>query len=208
VLGSQANFTRFLVQHSEYHPFGAKGKYVLAHSTRLGIEQPWGGPSPFVPLAERFYAGGGNSLRGFAINEAGPRDATTGFQVGGEAMFVNNLELRLPPVLLPFTGKDLSPVIFHDMGNVFASTGDLFPSLFRVTQKNREQCELVTITSTCDFNYLSHAIGGGIRYKTPIGPVRLDVGYNLNSPLFPIRSQSTFETLHRWNFFFSIGQTF
>ncbi len=202
VLGSQANFARFLVQHSEYHRFGYKGRYVLAHSTRLGIEQPWGGPSAIIPLPERFFAGGGNSLRGFAINEAGPRDPVTGFQVGGGAMFVNNLELRLPPVLLPFIGKDLSPVIFHDMGNVFESSSDLFPSLFRWSE--RTECS----STTCNFNYTSHAVGGGIRYRTPIGPVRFDVGYNLNPPVFPIGNQNRSEVLHRVNFFFSIGQTF
>jgi outer membrane protein assembly complex protein YaeT len=200
VLGSQANFARFLIQHAEYHRFGYKGRYVLAHSTRLGFAQPWGGPSAIIPLPERFFAGGGNSLRGFAINEAGPRDPVTGFQLGGGAMFVNNLELRLPPVLLPFIGKDLSLVIFHDMGNVFESSSDLFPSLFRWSE--RTECS----STTCNFNYTSHAVGGGIRYRTPIGPVRFDVGYNLNPPVFPIGTRT--EVLHRVNFFFSIGQTF
>jgi outer membrane protein assembly complex protein YaeT len=207
VLGSQANFGRFLVQHSEYRAFGRKGRFVFAHSVRLGIEQPWGGPSAIVPLPERFYAGGGNSLRGYATNEAGPRDLVTGYQLGGDAMFVNNLELRLPPVPLPFIGKDLSLAIFHDMGNVFASTSDLFPSLIRWSQRNQAECQNPSTTS-CDFNYTSHAVGGGIRYRTPIGPVRFDVGYNLNPPTFPIGNQNRFEVLHRVNFFFSIGQTF
>jgi outer membrane protein insertion porin family len=203
VLGSQANFGRFLVQHSEYHPFGYKGRFVLAHSTRLGIEQPWGADA-IIPLPERFFAGGGNSLRGFAINQAGPRDRVTGFQLGGEAMFVNNVELRLPPVPLPFIGKDLSPVLFHDMGNVFASASQVFPSLFRWSR--RTECD----ASTCNFDYTSHALGGGIRYRTPIGPVRFDVGYNLNPPAFPIGNQSspTIQMLHKVNFFFSVGQTF
>jgi len=220
VLGSQANFARFLVQHSEYHPFGHKGRFVLAHSTQFGTEQPWGGPLAFVPLPERFFAGGGNSLRGFAINEAGPRDLDTGYQVGGEAMFVNSLELRLPPLLLPFIGKDLSPVIFHDMGNVFASTSSLFPSLVRWSQPNLAECKISPSPGTCNsiLDYSSHAVGGGIRYRTPIGPVRFDVSYNLNPPIFPIGIQSpqppppapqpTFQVLHRVNFFFSIGQTF
>jgi outer membrane protein assembly complex protein YaeT len=216
VLGSQANFARFLVQHSEYHPFGYKGRFVLAHSTRLGIEQPWG-TGAIIPLPERFFAGGGNSLRGFAINQAGPRDPVTGYQLGGEAMFVNNVELRLPPVLLPFIGKDLSPVIFHDMGNVFASTSDLFPSLFRWSQPDKTECENLSLTVTCNLNYTSHAVGGGIRYRTPIGPVRFDVGYNLNPPAFRIGGQSlptggtaplNLQMLHKVNFFFSIGQTF
>jgi outer membrane protein insertion porin family len=196
---SSANFGRFLLQHSEYLRFGRKGRFVLAHSTKLGIEQPWG-TSAVIPLPERFFAGGGNSLRGFAINEAGPRDAVTGFQLGGEAMVVNNLELRLPPVPLPFLEKDLSPVFFHDMGNVFSSPSDVFPSLFR--WKERTECT----ATICNFNYMSHALGGGIRYRTPIGPVRFDVSYNLNPPVFLVGGQS--QTLHRVNFFFSIGQTF
>ncbi len=228
VLASQANFARFLVQHSEYHAFGNKGRFVLAHSTQLGIEQPWGGPSAIVPLAERFFSGGGNSLRGFAINEAGPRDLGTGYQLGGEALFVNNLELRLPPVPLPFLGKDLSPVIFHDMGNVFASTSALFPSIVRWSQPNLAECKSLVNQQPSNagniplcnsiFNNSSQAVGGGIRYRTPIGPVRFDVSYNLNPSTYLIGFQSpqppppalqpTFQMLHRVNFFFSIGQTF
>jgi outer membrane protein insertion porin family len=231
VLGSQANFARVLLQHSEYHAFGRKGRFVLAHSTQLGIEQPWGGPSAIVPLAERYFSGGGNSLRGFSINAAGPRDLGTGYQLGGQALFVNNLELRLPPVPLPFVGKDLSPVIFHDMGNVFASTSELFPSLVRWSQPNLAECKsLVKQQPTssgpipiCNsiFNNSPQAVGGGIRYRTPIGPVRFDVSYNLNPPTYlinfpqpaptltvPAPPSPTFHVLHRVNFFFSIGQTF
>jgi outer membrane translocation and assembly module TamA len=88
------------------------------------------------------------------------------------------------------------------MGNVFESSSDLFPSLFRWSE--RTECS----STTCNFNYTSHAVGGGIRYRTPIGPVRFDVGYNLNPPVFPIGNQNRTEVLHRVNFFFSIGQTF
>ena len=49
-----------------------------------------------VPLPERLYAGGATSHRGFGINGAGPRDLQTGYPVGGKAVFVNTLELRLP----------------------------------------------------------------------------------------------------------------
>jgi len=218
--GSQSNFARFLATHSEYHPFGHKGKFVLAHTTQLGVEQPWGGALAFVPLPERFFAGGGNSLRGFAINEAGPRDLDTGYQLGGEAMFVNSVELRLPPILLPLLGKDLSPVIFHDMGNVFSSPSTMFSSLFRWSQPHLADCEKSPSPTTCNdiFNYSSQAVGGGIRYRTPIGPVRFDVSYDLNALIFPTgiqapqppppAAQPAFRTLHRVNFFFSIGQTF
>jgi outer membrane protein assembly factor BamA len=163
-----------------------------------------------VPLPERFFAGGGNSHRGFAINQAGPRDLTTGFPLGGEAMFLNNVELRLPPVALPFIGESISAVIFHDMGNVFSSTTDMFRSLFRTSQRFKSSCASTVpgVNAACDFNYMSHAVGAGVRYRTPIGPVRVDFGYNLNPPTFPVNRDARTETLKRFNFFFSIGQTF
>jgi len=208
-LSSQANFVRFLLQHSEYYSFGHKNRFVLAHSIQLGAEQPWGGPSAsFVPLPERFFAGGGSSLRGFGLNQAGPRDQDTGYQLGGEGLFINNLELRFPPIPLPFIGKDLSPLIFHDMGNVYDNPSDVFPSLFRWSQPEKGTCRNLSLLVTCSFNYNSQAVGGGIRYRTPIGPVRFDVGYGLNPPTFPIRDLNDSRVLHRVNFYFSVGQTF
>ena len=211
--GSEANFSRLLIQNSTYHQF--KKKYVLARSTRIGVESPWGSDANLrnIPLPERFFTGGGNSHRGFSINQAGPRDPGTGTPLGGNAMFVNNLELRLPPVLLPFVQQNMSFVIFHDMGNVFTEGNAMLKSLFKYHQDNIANCRDFTVDRGCDFNYVSHAIGGGLRYKTPIGPVRVDLGYNLNPPTFPIinstvGSPARAETLRRWNIFFSIGQTF
>lgn len=210
--GSEANFGRLLLQNSTYHQF--KKKYVFARSTRIGLESPWGEAEVrFVPLPERFFAGGGNSHRGFAINQAGPRDLATGSPLGGNAMFINNLELRLPPVMLPFVQQNLSFIIFHDMGNVFREGGDMLRSLFKVRQDSISDCRNLDENHGCDFNYVSHAIGGGIRYKTPIGPIRVDLGYNLNPPTFPIKQATTTsparsEVLRRFNFYFSIGQTF
>jgi outer membrane translocation and assembly module TamA len=63
----------------------------------------------------------------------------------------------------------------------------------------------------CDYNYISHAIGLGIRYKTPVGPVRFDLGYNLNPTIFPNFSQSMFVGTRQsspFNVYFSIGQAF
>lgn len=205
VFGSQANFGRILLQNSTYYRFHKK-RWVFARSTRIGIEGLYGSTT-FVPLPERFFAGGSNSDRGFGLNEAGPRDLQTGFPLGGEALFLNNLELRTPPLPLPFVGNDLSAVVFHDMGNVFDTASDMVNSFFRYTQPNRSACQN-TVTPSCNFNYISHAVGTGVRYRTPIGPVSFDLGYNLNPPLFPIAQQSRFETLGHFNFFFSIGQTF
>lgn len=210
VFGSEASFWRLFLQNSSYYRFGhPRRPWVLARSTRIGFEEPLDpDAAEEIPLPERFFSGGGNSHRGFSINEAGPRDRQTGFPIGGNAVFFNNLELRSPPVTLPWLEESVSAVIFHDAGNVFSSAGDLFRNLFRFSQKSVSDCRLLTLTARCDLDYGSHAIGAGLRYKTPIGPVRFDVGYNLNPPTFPVRSEGRSETLRRWNFYFSIGQTF
>ena len=208
-LGSEANFGRVVVQNSTYHRL--RGKYVFARSTRVGVESPYGSSS-VVPLPEHFFAGGSNSLRGFAMNQAGPRDPFSGFPVGGNAMFINNLELRAPPMRLPFVGPGFSFVIFHDMGNVFDTAGHMWSSLRRFSQPNQQACR--SLASPCDFNYMSQAVGGGVRYHTPVGPVRLDFGYNLNPAYFAVQPQNTTgstphaEQLRHFNLFFSIGQTF
>ena len=216
VFGSQAGFVRFLGQNSTYHSFN-KGRIILARSTRLGIEHPTASstlPEGVIPLPELLFAGGGNSHRGFSINQAGPRDLDTGFPLGGQALFVNNLELRLPPPWLPWLENKVSPVLFYDMGNVFASPSDMFHSFLKTGQNNLQECRPIKPTDPpdfkpfCDFSFMSHAIGGGVRYNTPIGPVRLDFGYNLNPPTFLVGRENSVQQLRRFNFFFSIGQTF
>jgi outer membrane protein insertion porin family len=218
IFGSEANFGRIFMQNSTYHTF--KKKYVLARSTRFGYEAPYGscptclpGQSPEVPFPERFFEGGGNSHRGFSINQAGPRDPASGTPLGGSADFINNIELRLPPLNLPFAGQNLSLVFFHDMGNVFPTSHDLFSNFLQWKQKNPDNCKNTSAQGTCDFNFMAHAIGTGVRYKTPIGPVRIDFGYNLNPALFPVKEPIApavphYETIRRFNIFFSIGQTF
>ena len=204
--GSESNFGRVLLQNSSYYQFGAK-KYVFARSTRIGAESPFQN-SQIVPLPERFYAGGGNSLRGFSINQAGPRDQLTGFPVGGNALFVNNLELRLPPPTLPYVQDNLSFVVFHDMGNVFDTVSHLTKGIFRLHQQSIEACSQPGTQVPCNYNYLEQAIGLGVRYRTPVGPVRFDLGYALNPVRYPILDTNKNESTQRVNVFFSIGQTF
>jgi outer membrane translocation and assembly module TamA len=231
--GSEADFSRVLAQNSTYHLI--KKKFVFARSTRVGVETPFaktlvqnpqsaalGVPAGFtvIPLPERFFSGGGNSLRGFGLNQAGPRDLNSGFPVGGSGLFINNLELRLPPFTLPFVQDNLSFAIFHDAGNVFDTGHDMLHSLARWHQRNPDVCKNQSTYLQCDFNYVSHAVGLGVRYKTPIGPVRFDLGYNLNPPVFPSFQAVTDpitgvqtnrfapQRLGHFNVFFSIGQTF
>jgi outer membrane protein insertion porin family len=231
--GSQRDFSRILVQHSSYYAFGKnrlqEKKFVFARSTRVGVENPFGntvllsaGQCPLsgslqcIPLPELFLSGGGNSHRGFGLNQAGPRDPLTGFPVGGGALFLNNLELRFPASNLPFVRNNLSFAVFHDAGNVFTNGTSMFHNLLRWKQKNPRLCLQEGTADECDYSYISQAIGVGVRYKTPIGPVRVDFGYNLNPPAFPSHpvladgTLGAFEPEHasHFNVFFSIGQTF
>ncbi|MCI0418590.1 MAG: outer membrane protein assembly factor BamA [Acidobacteria bacterium] len=121
-----------------------------------------------VPISERFFAGGSTTLRGFDLDLAGPLDPETNKPLGGNALVTANAELRIP-----VTGNfALAP--FYDTGNVFARLKDIHLSNF------------------------SNTLGLGMRYKTPFGPLRVDVGFNLSPPLgFPTRQ-----------IFFTIGNPF
>jgi outer membrane protein insertion porin family len=246
--GSQANFARILAQDSTYYAFGRPNhKFVFARSTTLGLEQVYQGSQVLppgacqlsglslnscpagisvIPLPEVFFAGGGNSHRGFGLNQAGPRDPDSGFPVGGTALFVNSEELRFPQLSLPFLGEGFGFAIFHDMGNVFTAGHDMLKGLLRWHQPDPVQCVpssgvmntgCETYFNNSGYDFTSHAVGLGLRYKTPIGPLRFDFGYNLNptgyfqGTVFSSTGQATFfETQHLrpFNFFFSIGQPF
>ncbi|MGA8492808.1 MAG: outer membrane protein assembly factor BamA [Terriglobales bacterium] len=240
--GSEANFSSILTQNSTYYAFGKNRpqdkKFVFARSLRVGLESTFGNtvilppgqacPNPtqtscpgttVIPLAERFFTGGGNSHRGFGLNQAGPRDPITGFPVGGSALFLNNLELRFPPTTLPYVQDNMSFVIFEDAGNIFTNGQDMLNNLLRWHQKDPQLCLQQSTASQCDYSYISHAVGVGLRYKTPIGPVSFDFGYNLNPPAFPStqtvtnsagQQTSTFVPQHapHFNVYFSIGQSF
>ncbi len=246
--GSQADYARALSQDSTYYAFGkANHKFVFARSTTLGLEQVYRGTRVLppgacevsnlttscaqgitvIPLPELFFAGGDNSYRGFALNQAGPRDPDSGFPVGGSALFVDNEELRFPPVTLPYLGEGFGFAIFHDMGNVFTAGHDMIKGLLRWHEADPGLClqePKGAPNATCmnqfnnsGYDYTSHAVGLGLRYKTPIGPFRFDFSYNLNPTeyfqgLVDTTGKLTgdFETqrLRHFNVFFSIGQPF
>ncbi len=233
IFSSQSNFNQVDTSNSSYYELG-RSKVIFARNTRYGQERAYGNPTDeLIPLPERLYAGGANSHRGFGINTAGPRDPQTGYPIGGAGVFVNSTELRMPPPTLPYVGTSLSFVLFHDMGNVFTNASDVWPSLLRFRQQNREGCrDLSPITTqnplagpvtstgqlgTCTFNYFSHAVGLGLRYRTPVGPIRVDFSFNLNPPIYPV----TYDAINKvelatpyvgegahFNFFFSLGQSF
>ena len=198
---------------------------MLARSTRFGMERSFGNASyEVIPLPEKLYAGGAQSHRGFPINQAGPRDDSTGYPIGGAGVFVNTTEFRLPYPTLPYVGNSLGFVLFHDMGNVFNTSSDIWPSFLRVTQPHVQTCKDLSVvppstgtesSGNCSFNYFSHAVGLGLRYRTPIGPIRADFSYNLDPPIYPVfydynngRPVPYVGQAGHFNFFFSIGQSF
>ncbi|HEY6903680.1 MAG TPA: POTRA domain-containing protein [Candidatus Acidoferrales bacterium] len=214
-IGSSASFFRAYMQNSSFHSFGRA--FVFARSVRFGFEQPFGntagetpgqcGATPvsttksIIPLPERFFAGGGTSLRGFGLNQAGPRDPCTGFPIGGLALLIFNQELHFP-MKLPFVGSRLGGTLFYDGGNVYSDTGHISFSW--------------KAPSLTNLNYFSHTVGFGLRYPTPVGPVRIDFGYQLNPPqyqgiVFPPGSTvgvTKVLQLPHFGFFFNIGPIF
>jgi outer membrane protein assembly factor BamA len=202
-LGSQRNFLRLLARNSTYHRLGRQ--IVLARSLQLGWIEPFNLPQGLsatesIPFPERFFGGGSNSHRGFPENQAGPRDLETGFPLGGDTLLFHQTELRFPLISDNITGA-----IFHDMGNIYASPSHIS---FRVHQQNIQ-----------DFDYMVHAVGFGIRYRTPVGPIRLDLSYSINPPAFKGlkgdyqdlllgRGVPQIQQVSHFQFFFSIGQAF
>src|SRR5262249_122916 len=116
-LGSAASFFRGSFQNSTYTSFGRA--FVFARAFRFAVEQTIGESGEGdVRLPERLFAGGGTSIRGFSLNQAGPRDPMTGFPIGGLALLAFNQELRFP-MKLPFVGNRLGGTVFYDAGNVY-----------------------------------------------------------------------------------------
>ncbi len=210
--GSERDFLRFLGRNASYYRLSRK--FVLARSLEFGEIYAFhsgGDPLDAVPLPERFFGGGGTSHRGFPEEQAGPRDAETGFPIGGTAEVFNQTELRFPLI-----GEDIGAVLFHDMGNTYDKLSDIS---FRVHQRDLK-----------DFNYMVHAAGLGLRYRTPVGPLRVDFAYSINPPRFfgfkgteanllnagtnPCATGGPYANLcvqtgvSHLQFFFSIGQTF
>ena len=197
IIASGTYYTRMVVKNSSYHKVSRD--IILARTTSFGWLHNLSGKP--VPLPERFFAGGNTTNRGFPENQAGPRDPITGFPLGGDAFLFFGTELRFPLV-----GKTLGGVLFHDMGNVYDSLSDVS---FRFKQRDRQ-----------DFDYMVHSAGIGLRYRTPVGPVRVDLGYSPNAPRFNGYTGTLSDLINGalqltvprrvspFQFFFSLGQTF
>jgi outer membrane protein insertion porin family len=173
-IGSEVGFVRTFLQGFAYHRVPAPRRTVLAFGARLGAAHgfrrtvaredgngnPVTGPDgqPIVdvvqdlPASERFFAGGDTTVRGFSLDRLGT-DATispTGFPTGGNGLVVLNGELRATLI------GGFGAVAFIDAGNVFLRATDL------------------------DLGQLRAAAGVGIRYQSPVGPIRIDLGFKLD----------------------------
>ncbi|HEV8599499.1 MAG TPA: BamA/TamA family outer membrane protein [Gemmatimonadales bacterium] len=221
LLGSSrfSEFTRLIADGAHYIPVGSS---VLALHARAGmvfaprlVLGGAGDEANFVPPEQRFYAGGPNDVRGYNRNQLGPlvyvvretaidsagtvpEDSVQIAATGGNSIVVGNVELRVPS---PFLGDRLRFAVFADGGTVWerGGSGPGSTVAFRVTP------------------------GGGIRFVTPLGPVRVDAAYSFSvlppGRLYQVESsgdlrqirdsyQKTRKTGRGWVFQFSVGQAF
>ncbi len=145
-LGGNTNFIRAIGDGSVYIPLWFD--HVGVVHGRLG----WMASTTDeeVPIYERFFMGGINTMRGFEFMSVGERDPLTNDYLGGDYLALLNLEYRFP--LMRKLG--LWGVVFTDIGNVWGSS--------------------------FDFSDLRQSVGAGIRWNSPIGPMRLEYGYVLD----------------------------
>lgn len=211
-LGANIGFNKFQASVNKYYTFNSLKKTTLAGRAILGIgnvfkngdrfpDATFPGLRGILPISERFFAGGSNTLRGFDFESAGPRVVvvpqgnffnTSGEQVfltpftvpfGGNAIAVVNVEARIPLT------ESVRAVPFYDGGNVFRGASDIFnPS--DVPAGNTFQQNLRSLWS--------HTVGLGLRVKTPVGgEFGIDYGYLLNPPSFIIPQQNPPDAFYR-----------
>jgi outer membrane protein insertion porin family len=186
-LGSQVGLTKMFIRGFWYRGFGPR-RMVFASGARLGVAtgfprevqlvNPDGSVVTTtvreVPASERFFAGGDTTVRGFAQDTLGEPEtiSTHGFPKGGNAMIVLNAELRVP------IWRELAGAVFVDAGNVYATAADF---------------------SLMD---MRGSTGFGFRYRSPVGPIRVDLGFKLDRRVIA----GTLEP--RTQLHISIGQAF
>ncbi len=146
------SFLKGFLQSATYHRLA--GRATLALSARLGLSRTLGRGEPLLlPFPERFFEGGDYGPRGFAVDAAGPQESGTNgklFPTGGNALVFGGAEMRVD------LGRRFALGAFLDSGNVYPLVRDL------------------------DLGDLRYSAGLGLRYRTPLGPIRVDWGYKLN----------------------------
>jgi len=156
-IGSEVGFVQTYLQGFYYHRMPAQRRIVLALGARVGLAHGFtrvveGVTIQDLPASERFFAGGDTTVRGFTLDRLGDEKTITptGFPTGGNGVVVLNSELRIGVV------GPLQATGFVDAGNVFARAGEI------------------------DFTDLRPTAGFGVMYRSPVGPIRLDLGFNLD----------------------------
>ncbi|MFH1215364.1 MAG: outer membrane protein assembly factor BamA [Pseudomonadota bacterium] len=147
-LGGDSSFTKYEGTTSWYFPFYWSTTFHTNLSAGYVTEDETGK----LPVYEKFYLGGLNSVRGFEYGDISPRDPKTLDKIGGEKMAYMNLEYIFPLV------KDigLNALVFYDMGNVVRDSENLFTDI-------------------------RSSVGFGFRWLSPMGPLRLEWGYNIDA---------------------------
>ncbi|QYO65862.1 outer membrane protein assembly factor [Leptolyngbya sp. 7M] len=228
-LGANVGFNKFQASYRFYRrfpSFPALRDAVFAANAFIGVASVFSRSSGFppdefpgleriLPISERFFAGGSNTLRGFEFESAGPRVVIvpqgqfrdrngepvflSPFTVpfGGNAIAVVNLEARVPLT------RSIRAVPFYDGGNVFRTPGDMFKTS-SVPESDVFRRNIRAIWS--------HTIGFGLRVKTPVGgELGVDYGYLLNPPRFlipqPDSSNAIFQP-RRGHIHFRFSQAF
>jgi outer membrane protein assembly complex protein YaeT len=197
-IGSEVGFAKTLLQISGYRALDDGRRFVAAARAELGLAHGFdqqafldasgnpvldqNGQPIFVaglPASERFYAGGGSTVRGFSEDVLGVPQILTpdGFSLGGNGLVVLNLELRTRLFTLG-SKYDVGIVTFADAGNVFLNASNVSLTQLRGT------------------------LGFGARVNSPIGPVRLDFGFKLTRLEFNNKLEPG------WTFHLSVGQAF
>jgi outer membrane protein insertion porin family len=159
-LGGTEKFVKYELDHRYFYPL--PWKFVFSAHGRLGYVQEIGNEP--IPIDERYYLGGLYSLRGFKPRQVGPRIRTVttdssgntlagDFEyIGGTKIGYGNLELTFPLV----EESGFKGVIFYDAGNAWGEDQDYFSDI-------------------------RHSAGFGLRWLSPLGPLRLEWGKNLNA---------------------------
>ena len=137
------------VQAQYYYSF-ARG-FILGLNLQGGYGNGFAGKA--YPIFKNYYAGGIGSVRGYEAGSLGPTDQTTGDPIGGSRMVVANVEMTVP---LPGTGWDrtLRVFTFMDAGNVWGNEGN-----------------------STGANGLRYSYGAGLEWISPIGPLKLSLGF-------------------------------
>jgi outer membrane protein insertion porin family len=144
-LGGDSRFIKTVSSVTHFQPIWFD--HILSGRLEGGYGFGWGGEE--LPLFERFYLGGSNSIRSYKSRQISPRDEN-GTRIGGTTEVLGNVEYIVP---LPF---NVRAAVFVDVGNVYG-----FGTKFDLTD-------------------LRTALGGGLRWLSPFGPIRVDYGFNLD----------------------------